>query len=410
MRTLVYDCFSGISGDMHIGAMIDLGVSELLLRDQLARLELAGEFELEICRDQRRGMAGTRATVHLTGSPGHHRHLADIHRIIGAAGYPSTIERMALNIFEHIAEAEARVHDQPVETVHFHEVGATDSIVDIVAAAVCLDALALDAVYCRTLELGGGTVRCAHGIMPVPAPATAEILRGVPCRYDGVSGEATTPTGAAILREAVTSFAMPADFTAERVGHGVGQKDFEIPNVLRVFLGSTPDQSPQTDRDAEAELETELNREIHANIDDMPAEAFQPLVERLLDAGARDVYLTPVIMKKSRPGTRVSVLCVPALEAALRDILFRHSSTIGVRSHDVTKHMLPREERRIATSVGEVSVKLSSLPDGSLRWKVEHDDAARIARETGRDYLSIQAILAAEIGQVLESDTPSGDR
>jgi uncharacterized protein (TIGR00299 family) protein len=399
LRTLVYDCFSGISGDMHIGALLDLGVSEAMLRDALARLEMAGEFELDVHRDQKMGITGTKATVRVTTAPAHHRHLRDIEAIITSAGYEPTVESLALNIFSKIAEAEAKIHDKPIDAVHFHEVGATDSIVDIVAAAVCLRALDVERIYCRSLELGGGMVRCAHGVMPVPAPATAEILSGVPCRYDGVNQEATTPTGAAILKSVVGDFAMPHGFISERIGYGIGQKDFDIPNVLRVMLGNVAE--------AGTDLETEQNLELHTNIDDMPAEAFQPLLDRLLDAGARDVYLTPVIMKKARPGTKISVLCAPADADRLQRILFLNSTTIGVRRHAVEKHMLPRQERTMTTSQGEVRIKLATLPDGETRWKLEHDDVASLAVQHGLDYLGMKRLLTDEVHALL-NDRPQG--
>ena len=212
-RVLVYDCFSGISGDMHIGAMLDLGVPLELLNDELARLGLGDEFSLEVRRADKHGITGTQATVRLKHHDHHHhRHLSDIRQIIESAGYPAAIQQRALDIFMRIAVAEAKIHDIPVESVHFHEVGATDAIVDIVAAAVCLEHLGIDRASCMTLELGGGMVRCAHGLMPVPAPATAEILTGVSCRYNGVDQEATTPTGAAILRHAVMNSALRMDF------------------------------------------------------------------------------------------------------------------------------------------------------------------------------------------------------
>jgi len=237
-------------------------------------------------------------------------------------------------------------------------------------------------------------VRCAHGLMPVPAPATAEILTGVPCRYDGINQEATTSTGAAILKEVVQSFTAPRGFEASTVGYGVGQKDFEIPNVLRVMLGQLADQS--------SGLETEANQEIHCNIDDMPAEAFQPLMETLLEAGAKDVYLTPIIMKKGRPATKISVLCAPALTESLQQILFASSTTIGVRVAEVSKRMLPRETLSVETSAGSVSVKVVTLPDGSKRWKIEHDDIARLATGTGVDYLRMRSLLNAEVGAQLD--------
>lgn len=398
-NTLVYDCFSGISGDMHIGAMLDLGLDADWLRSELDRLPMADEFSLEVVRDARHGISGTRATVRLTGSPGHHRHLADIEKIIRAAGYPDRVTTLAEAIFRHVAVAEAKIHDKSINEVHFHEVGATDSIVDIVAAALCFDALNVKRVYCKTLELGGGMVRCAHGLMPVPAPATAEILTGVPCRYDGIDQEATTPTGAAILRELVQAFAAPEGFSATTVGYGIGQKDFDIPNVLRVMLGNMAE--------AEEFLETEVNQEIHCNIDDMPAEAFEPLLSQLLAAGARDVYLTPIIMKKSRPATKVSVLCPPELTAQLQEILLTSSTSIGLRVTEVSKRMLPRETLNVQTSVGPVAVKRVRLPGGRGRWKIEHDDIARLAAEQGTDYLSMRSQLNAEVADQLDAQEAS---
>ncbi len=401
-NTLVYDCFSGISGDMHLGAMLDLGLEEGWLRGELAKLGVADEFDLQITRDARHGIGGTRATVRLAGSAPHHRHLADIEVIIRRAAYPERVEALALGIFRRIAEAEAKIHHQPVESVHFHEVGATDSIVDIVAAALCIHALDVQHVFCPTLELGGGMVRCDHGLMPVPAPATAEILAGVPCRYEGVDGEATTPTGAAILKEAVGTFAAPQGFAIQRVGYGIGQKDFEIPNVLRVLLGTLA--APANG------LEVEANQEIHANIDDMSPEAFQPLQEKLLAAGARDVYLTPILMKKGRPATRVSVLCHPADTDRLQALLFANSTTIGVRVHPVEKRMLPRETRRVDTALGSVQVKIATLPDGGRRWKLEHDDVARLAAERGEDYLDVHGRLNEAVAAALDQrDAPGED-
>lgn len=401
-NTLVYDCFSGISGDMHIGAMLDLGVDEGSLRKNLARLPMADEFELEVCRDAKHGIGGTRATVRLSAAPGHHRHLADIESIIRAADYPDRVTEVALAIFGHVARAEAKIHDMPVSAVHFHEVGATDSIVDIVAAALCFDELGVEHVFCKTLELGGGMVRCAHGLMPVPAPATAEILTGIPCRYDGIDQEATTPTGAAILKQVVQNFAAPEGFKALRVGYGVGQKDFEIPNLLRVMLGNVPAPETTVAASASAGLETEANQEIHCNIDDMPAEAFQPLMDKLLAAGAKDVYLTPIIMKKARPATKVSVLCSPELTALLEEILFANSTTIGVRVVNASKRMLPRENRQLNTTLGPVNVKIVRLSDGSRRWKIEHDDLLTLAEQHGEDYLVVSRRLNGEVSNVLD--------
>jgi hypothetical protein len=244
------------------------------------------------------------------------------------------------------------------------------------------------------VEVGGGMVRCAHGLMPVPAPATAEILKGIPCRYGGVDSEATTPTGAAILRHAVSEFRIPPGFSAQRIGYGLGQKDFAIPNVLRVLLGRVA--AP-----LETFYETESNLEIQCNIDDMPAEAFEPLLGHLFAAGAKDVFITPIVMKKSRPGARVSILCDPALGTALLEVVFNHSSTIGVRVHEVQKLMLPRESLQVETRLGPVPVKRVRLPDGRTRWKLEHDAVAAIAEAQGRDYLGTRRVLERDVSERL---------
>lgn len=394
---LFYDCFSGISGDMHIGAMVDLGVPAGHLRAQLGKLSLADEFHLELEPGSKMGITGTRATVVLRDdNQPHARHLSDIKAIIESADYSASIGATALGVFDQIAIAEAHIHGTSIEAVHFHEVGATDSIVDIVAAAICLDYLDVDTVLCGPVELGGGMVKCAHGIMPVPAPATAEILQGVPCHYGRVDQEATTPTGAAILKQVVDRFEVPGNFRISKIGYGIGQKDFAVPNVLRVMLGRD---------DARADVghyEVEANVQIECNIDDMSAEAFEPLIDRLLEVGAKDVFLTPVVMKKSRPGTRVSILSGHDDVDRVLEALFACSTTIGARVYEVEKRMLPREVRRVSTSLGEVSVKIVTLSDGSRRWKAEHDDLIELARHLGMDYLTLKERIAPELRAALE--------
>ena len=387
-KVLVYDCFSGISGDMHIGAMVDLGVPADLLQAELAKLALADEFTLQLEPGRKLGITGTKATVQLAADAARPtRHLADVVDVIDSADYSASVRESAIGIFTEIAQAEAKIHGQPIEAVHFHEVGATDSIVDIVAAAICLEHLDVQQVGCLALELGGGMVRCAHGIMPVPAPATAEILTGIPCRYGGVDQEATTPTGAAIIKHAVTEFGVPDGFVADAVGYGIGHKDFELPNVLRVLIGHT----------GVGQLEHENNQQVECNIDDMSPEAFGPLVESLLANGAKDVFLTPIVMKKARPATKLTMLCAAPDMKALLAILFANSTTIGVRSHEVHKTMLPRQTSEVATSLGVVRIKTVTLPDGSRRWKPEHDDVDRLAREHQLNYLQATAKLQREI-------------
>ena len=392
-RALFYECFAGISGDMHLGALIDVGVPAEHLVRELDRLELAQEFDLVVEPGKKMGITGTCVTVRLAeGIDKPHRHLSTIKGILERAAYAPRVEELAVSMFTTIAEAEAKIHGTTVEAIHFHEVGATDSIVDIAGAAIGIDYLDVDIAYCSPVEVGSGMVRCEHGLMPVPAPATAEILKHAPCRYGGVDGEATTPTGAAILGSVVDRFEAPRDFTATAIGYGIGQKDFAVPNALRLTLGEV--SSDQCDLG----LETETNIEVECNIDDMTPEGFGPLMEGLLAKGAVDVFLTPVIMKKSRPATKLSLLVDEArLDAVLAE-LFAGSTTIGARTRRVTKRMLPREARTVATSLGDVRVKIVTMPDGSRRWKPEHDDIVAVAVETGTGYLTAKAIVLQDVG------------
>lgn len=396
-RALFYECFAGISGDMHLGALIDVGVPVEHLVSELDRLELAPEFDLVIEPGKKMGITGTRVTVRLAediDKP--HRHLSTIKGILARAGYPPRVEELASSMFTTIAEAEAKIHGTTVEAIHFHEVGATDSIVDVAGAAIGIDYLDVDVAFCSPVEVGSGMVRCEHGLMPVPAPATAEILKHAPCRYGGVDGEATTPTGAAILNSVVDKFEAPRDFTPTAIGYGIGQKDFAVPNALRLTLGEIQEGQP------DVTPETETNIEVECNIDDMTPEAFGPLTENLFAKGAKDVFLTPIVMKKSRPGTKLSLLVDEArLDAVLAE-LFAGSTTIGARMRQVTKRMLPREERTIATSLGDIRVKIVTLPNGTRRWKPEHDDVAAIAERRGNDYLTTKTAISREIDTALE--------
>ena len=376
---------------MHIGAMIDIGVPVDYLRSQLAKLSLKSEFELEVETAGKMGIQGSKAAVVLRkDAPKPHRRLAQIVEIIERAGYSRAAEARAIAMFRALGEAEAHVHGIDIDEVHFHEVGATDAIVDIVSAALCLEHLGVERVLSRPVEVGGGTILCEHGRMPVPAPATALLLQGVPCRYGGVDGEATTPTGATILKCAVDAFGEPRDFVAERIGYGIGQKDFNLPNALRVVLGTAgTDKAPGYD--------VETNVEIECNIDDMRPEAFQPLIDGLFAIGARDVMVTPVLMKKSRPGHRVSVLAPSDRLEEVARCLTEDSTTIGLRFHEVQKWMLPRHATTVETTFGKVRVKVAELPDGSRRWKSEHEDILALAHARGESYLTLKDAVDQEI-------------
>ena len=376
---------------MHLGAMVDLGVPEATLREGLGRLPCAAEFAIEFRRASKFGISGTQAQVKNLGHSGanQHRHYGDIVKLVKAAQLTPSVEARALAIFERIAGAEAKIHDIPVERVHFHEVGAVDSIVDIVGAAICLDALDVERVFCDPVEVGSGFVDCAHGRLPVPAPATQEILVGVPCSYGGVRGEATTPTGAAILKASVDEFAPPARFAPSSVGYGVGQRDFDIPNVLRVVVGQCRTEAAAVG----------AHRKIEANIDDMSPEAYEPLIDHLLAAGASDVYVTPIVMKKSRPAISLTVLCESERVDALADMVLNRSTTIGLRVLPFEKRILPRKVQMVETRLGPVRVKVVTQPDGQRRWKSEFEDVRRLADAADLDYLQAKAAVDQDVAQ-----------
>ena len=382
---------------MHLGAMVDLGVPAEFVVEQLARLPMANEFDVSFSRGEKMGIAGTRAVVRDLSEPdhshGHARDYADIQKLIRQAGYAAGIEQRAIGIFDQIAMAEAKIHDVPVAKVHFHEVGAVDSIVDIVAAAICLEYLNVDRIFCQTVEVGSGFVDCAHGRLPVPAPATQEILQGVPCSYGGVVGESTTPTGAAILKASVDEFSPPTALTIGTIGYGLGNKDFAVPNVLRVVLG-----------EHSAHAATQTHYKIEANIDDMSPEAYEPLIAHLTELGANDVYFTPIVMKKSRPATTLAVLCSADKVQTLADAVLNRSTTIGLRILPFEKRVLPRETVTVDTSMGRVAVKVVTQPDGKTRWKSEFEDVRRIANERNADYLQIKAALDLEIARHFDED------
>ncbi|GHV79572.1 UPF0272 protein [Spirochaetia bacterium] len=447
MKTLHFDCFAGISGDMALGAFVDLGVDPDTLRTELGKLGLAG-WDLRFERDRRGGITGTHAVVDLgdrtdhhaadigpmdgdedsghghehghshnaSDTPDHvsrtapeqehsHEHVHDvqsnthnqdhgsthehshskttwkeIRSLITGSSLSEGAKRRALDIFARIACAEAQVHGMAEEDVAFHEVGAMDSIIDIVGAAVCLDLLKPDRITCSEVELGGGMVRCAHGILPVPAPATVILTRGMPVRTGGFPKEMTTPTGAAILASCVDEFISGGSFREIKTGYGIGTRKMDKPNLLRI---SWREESNAASTETEAPWQTEELILMEANIDDMSGEALGFLMESLFAAGALDLTFTPCVMKKSRPGTIVSVLTGAEKLNALRETLFRRSTTIGFRETTVRRLSLRREEERLDADYGETRRKTVYYGAEKLRSKIEFEDRARLARERG---------------------------
>lgn len=387
MKILYYDCFAGISGDMNLGAMIDLGVDSDYLIAELKKLNIEG-FHLEIQKDIRRGISGTKATVVIENPENEkHRHLRHVEELVNQSTLSPEVKSLSLKIFDLIAVAEGRVHNISKERVHFHEVGALDSIADIVGAAICLDYLKVDKVMSSPIQLGGGMVKCAHGIMPVPAPATALIVQNVPVKTGLVQHEATTPTGAAILVATVDEFTDQIDFPIKKTAYGIGQRDVsEVPNVLRVYL-SENDESADSTRLEEAWM-------LECNIDDMNPEWYDHLFGKLFDAGASDVFLTPIIMKKSRPANVLSVLCSKHIAPEMKAIIFNNSTTIGLREYSVTKTILDRQEKEIETELGKVRVKCSYFQGKEIRFKPEFEDLKKLATEHGLSLNEVEKIIA----------------
>lgn len=444
MKILYYDCFCGISGDMNLAALIDLGVPKEYLLEELTKLNLNSEFKINIEKSAKLGITGTRVDVLLnnntqmqeealsnnkhehthvhdhfntnehshTYEPGHihehnhthehdesnhhhndshskhshnhehhHRNLKDIEDIINSSGLSDKVKKLSLDMFIKVAEAEAKVHGKDIYEVHFHEVGAIDSIVDIVGSAICIDYLKVDKIIASPIQVGGGFVKCAHGLMPVPAPATTEILKNIPINTGIVQFETTTPTGAAIIAANVKEFTSKINFIINKVAYGIGHKDLEIPNVLRVYLGET-----------ESLEQIEEQYILETNIDDMNPELYGYVEEKLFDAGALDVYKSSIFMKKGRPGIKLSVLINEKIEKYILDIIFEETTSIGVRKYKVEKIMLNREFSKVETEYGVITIKKSYYNGNLVKYKPEYEECRTIAKEQN---ISIDKIYKA---------------
>ena len=354
MKTLYFDCFAGASGDMILGAMVGAGVDPNTLREQLSLLRVEG-FSIDFETVNRSGLSATYARVQ-TVHEHQHRHLSDIKQIIDRSNLPDQVKQRSIQIFSRLAEAEARVHNEPIDHVHFHEVGALDAIVDVVGAAICFDYLKIDRFACSPLHVGSGTVQMAHGRFPVPPPAVAELLKGVPFYATDIKGELLTPTGAAIITTVSTEYGPIPQMTTERMGYGAGTREYQdFPNVLRVLLGET--ESDSTTDERLWMLET--------NLDDASPQIIGHVMDRVLELGALDCFFTSVQMKKNRPGVLLSVLCAPAEKEAILKLLFMETTTLGVRSYEVKRRALRRSVVQVETQYGPIDVKVGHL-DGKV--------------------------------------------
>ena len=399
MKIAYFDCPSGASGDMVLGALVDAGCEIGALETALGSLGVEG-WRLEARAVERGGLRGTHLVVR-TDSGRHFHTLGDMLRPIERSTLSDAVKGRARAVLQRLAEAEARVHGVPVDAVHFHEVGALDTLVDVVGSVAGLEALGVDRVHVSPIPIGGGTVETAHGRLPVPAPATAELLRGFPVYDNGIASELVTPTGAAILTTLGAPGRLPA-MTLERLGWGAGSRELPVPNLLRVLVGEAAPGTPEP-----GDVETLVS--VETTIDDMSPQLYEPLVERLLAAGALDVYLSPVIMKRTRPGTVLTALAPPEVTDRLAEILFRETTTIGVRWSEVRRRRLPRKLVRLSTSLGPVSFKVSTLGGRAVTVTPEFEEVRRIADAAGLPVREALERVRLEGLRAIEMETDEQD-
>ena len=371
MRTIYLDCGMGAAGDMLTAALLELMPNQDAFVEELNGLGIPGiRFTAEKC--EKCGILGThmKVTVHGEEEDGHHHHhghLADIRGIVSGLPLPTMVKLDILAVYEEIAQAESHVHGVPVEHIHFHEVGTMDAIADVTAVCLLLHRLAPDKIIVSPVHVGSGQVRCAHGILPVPAPATAYLLRGIPIYGGSIDGELCTPTGAALLKHFATEFGQMPVMKVQAIGYGMGRKDFPRANCVRALLGET-----------EAPIDAIV--ELRCNVDDMTGEAIGFALEQLLGSGALDAFTVPVGMKKSRPGVLITVLCREEKKEAMVHLLLKHTTTLGVREFPCRRYALSRTMEVVNTPFGPVRKKVSS-GYGVRREKLEYDDLAKIAKE-----------------------------
>jgi len=386
MKIAYFDCFAGISGDMTLGALIGVGADPERLREGLAGLGVGG-FSIEVGRRMTGLIEATDVRVILDDHHHHHhRRLHDILEMIRGANLSDRVKQTAERIFRRLAEAEGKVHGSSPEEVHFHEVGAVDAIVDIVGAAICLEMLGWPKVVASPMPTFHGYAKGSHGIFPLPAPATAEILRGVPWRKLDIEGELVTPTGAAIIREIAEGFGPLPAMTVEGIGYGAGKSDFGIPNALRVMIGeeaTTPGDS------------AECVTVIETNIDDLNPQFYEIAIERLFAAGALDVFLTPIQMKKNRPGTLLSVICDPDLTEAVAAVILAETSTFGVRISRWERLCLDRRWEQVVTEFGVIRIKIGERDGRVITASPEYEDCKRAAIEHGAPIRRVHESAAA---------------
>src|SRR5262250_91243 len=372
MKAAYFDCFSGISGDMTLGALVDAGCPLERLRGELKGLDVPG-WEISAEKVWKNGMAATHVSVR-TADTQTHRTLGIILGILENSQLTAPVRERAMAIFRKLGEAEGAVHDVPLEKIHFHEVGAIDAIIDIVGACIGFTALGIEQFACSPLNIGGGTAKMAHGVLPVPAPATARLLQGRPTYSNGVQKELVTPTGAAIVATLCTDFGPQPPMTVSAIGYGAGAADLEgQPNVLRIMVGESVEKTV-------AGFDEEISI-IEVNLDDMNPQIYGYFQEKALAAGALDVYTTPVQMKKNRPGILLTLLCRPQDTASLMNLVFSETTTFGARTYRAQRRALPRELVNVHTQFGDVRVKISRVNGHIRHASPEFEDCKKLAEE-----------------------------
>lgn len=385
MLTALFDIITGISGDMTIAALLDAGADFKCLRSEIAKLGLRG-FELQVSKKSRSGIEATKFDVIVHEKPHNHTNLEEIFSLISNSSLSDFVKSNSKKIFQVIGEAESKVHNVPLPEIHFHEVGAIDSIIDIVGACLCLENLEIEKVYSTPVKLGKGLINTQHGIMPNPAPATLEILKDYPVEFTGIDFELTTPTGAAIIKSLSSGVYTGQKFSKiKQIGFGSGSFDIkESPNLLRVII-------------CEDEIVTEKLLKVETNIDDMNPQIYPYVLEKLLEAGANDVYYHDVIMKKGRPGILLSVLTPESVLNEILNIIYSETTTIGVRIINTQRHKLPREIKETDTSFGKLKVKLIYNGAGKVKTIPEFEECKRVAQQLGKPVNEIYNTLMKEL-------------
>ena len=363
---LYFDIIGGISGDLTLASLLDLGVPKEIFLQELNKLNMDNEFEIEIDYKYENGIKGTKVNV-ITKEQYCHRNLIDVYDIIDNSRLNNNIKERAKEIFMIVAKAEAKVHGTTIDKIHFHEVGAIDSIVDIVGSCILLDLLNIDKVYSTSVPLGSGFIQCAHGVIPAAAPATVEILKNIPVKFNHVKGECTTPTGAAIIKTICDEFIDELDFNTKKIGYGVGHKKFEKPNILRVAL-------------AQEDEHNEVVYEIVANIDDMSSEIYSYLFEKIMDEGALDVFTESIFMKKNRPAYKISILTKKKDLNKFIKLLLTETSTFGVRYKEYNRAKLDRKFIEVDTVYGKIKVKLGYYNNKLIKLKPEYEQCKLISK------------------------------